>query len=75
MNQSTFIDIIIFKVCLDGTPGQITIFTWSASGTNITEALTPSLSTVIIYLMDISQNTNPVVFMSNMLYAYRILLI
>uniref|UniRef100_V9KZK7 GPN-loop GTPase n=1 Tax=Callorhinchus milii TaxID=7868 RepID=V9KZK7_CALMI len=55
------------------TPGQIEVFTWSASGTIITEALASTFSTVIIYVMDTSRSTNPVTFMSNMLYACSIL--
>ena len=117
------------------TPGQIEVFTWSASGTIITEALVSvglvhesiwrvssasvyclglsvrwrgaalhtwstsfslgkkggraweqvmspktllilrfqasSFPTVVIYVMDTSRSTNPVTFMSNMLYACR----
>ncbi|MBZ3890030.1 GPN-loop GTPase 1 [Sciurus carolinensis] len=55
------------------TPGQIEVFTWSASGTIITEALASSFPTVVIYVMDTSRSTNPVTFMSNMLYACSIL--
>ncbi|XP_062911434.1 GPN-loop GTPase 1 isoform X1 [Mobula hypostoma] len=55
------------------TPGQIEVFTWSASGTIITEALASTFSTVIVYVMDTSRSTNPVTFMSNMLYACSIL--
>uniref|UniRef100_F6ZUF6 GPN-loop GTPase n=3 Tax=Monodelphis domestica TaxID=13616 RepID=F6ZUF6_MONDO len=55
------------------TPGQIEVFTWSASGTIITEALASSFPTIVIYVMDTSRSTNPVTFMSNMLYACSIL--
>uniref|UniRef100_UPI00398F5EFA GPN-loop GTPase 1-like n=1 Tax=Pristiophorus japonicus TaxID=55135 RepID=UPI00398F5EFA len=55
------------------TPGQIEVFTWSASGTIITEALASTFSTVVVYVMDTSRSTNPVTFMSNMLYACSIL--
>uniref|UniRef100_A0A673MFB3 GPN-loop GTPase n=1 Tax=Sinocyclocheilus rhinocerous TaxID=307959 RepID=A0A673MFB3_9TELE len=51
------------------TPGQIEVFTWSASGTIITEALASSFPCVVIYVMDTSRSVNPVTFMSNMLYA------
>ncbi|XP_008070941.1 GPN-loop GTPase 1 isoform X4 [Carlito syrichta] len=61
------------KYVLIDTPGQIEVFTWSASGTIITEALASSLPTVVIYVMDTSRSTNPVTFMSNMLYACSIL--
>nr|KAF6460552.1 hypothetical protein HJG59_011465 [Molossus molossus] len=55
------------------TPGQIEIFTWSASAAIITEALASSFPTIVIYVTDISRSTKPVTFMSNMLYACSIL--
>jgi len=55
------------------TPGQIEVFTWSASGNIITEALAAKYPTVIVYVMDAVRSTNPVTFMSNMLYACSIL--
>ncbi|XP_065176512.1 GPN-loop GTPase 1-like [Sycon ciliatum] len=55
------------------TPGQIEVFTWSASGTIITESLGSLLPTVVVYVMDTERSTNPVTFMSNMLYACSIL--
>ncbi|XP_034515616.1 GPN-loop GTPase 1 isoform X2 [Ailuropoda melanoleuca] len=61
------------RYVLIDTPGQIEVFTWSASGTIITEALASSFPTVVIYVMDTSRSTNPVTFMSNMLYACSIL--
>uniref|UniRef100_A0A452RAA3 GPN-loop GTPase n=1 Tax=Ursus americanus TaxID=9643 RepID=A0A452RAA3_URSAM len=63
----------VSKYVLIDTPGQIEVFTWSASGTIITEALASSFPTVVIYVMDTSRSTNPVTFMSNMLYACSIL--
>ena len=52
------------------TPGQIEAFTWSASGTIITSALSSAFPTVLAFVVDTprcvaSLNT----FMSNMLYA------
>jgi len=55
------------------TPGQIEVFTWSASGNIITEALAAKYPTVIVYVMDTVRSTKPVTFMSNMLYACSIL--
>jgi len=55
------------------TPGQIEVFTWSASGNIITEALAAKYPTIIIYVMDSVRSTSPVTFMSNMLYACSIL--
>lgn len=59
-------------VLLD-TPGQIEIFTWSASGAIITESLASVLPTVILYVVDTPRSANAVTFMSNMLYACSIL--
>lgn len=55
------------------TPGQIEIFTWSASGQVITESLASTFTTVIVYVIDTPRNMSPVTFMSNMLYACSIL--
>jgi len=55
------------------TPGQIEVFTWSASGNIITEALAAQMPTVVVYVMDSVRSTSPVTFMSNMLYACSIL--
>ncbi|XP_053315313.1 GPN-loop GTPase 1 [Spea bombifrons] len=61
------------RYVLIDTPGQIEVFTWSASGTIITEALASSFPSVVVYVMDTSRSTNPVTFMSNMLYACSIM--
>ena len=53
--------------------GQIEVFTWSASGAIITEALATSFPTVLIYVVDTPRTTSPTTFMSNMLYACSIL--
>lgn len=55
------------------TPGQIEIFTWSASGAIITEAFASTFPTVIAYVVDTPRSESPVTFMSNMLYACSIL--
>lgn len=55
------------------TPGQIEVFTWSASGNIITEALAAQFPTIVVYVMDTVRSNNPVTFMSNMLYACSIL--
>ncbi|KAI0221104.1 hypothetical protein L0F63_003704 [Massospora cicadina] len=55
------------------TPGQIEIFTWSASGAIITETLAVSYPTVVAYIIDTPRTTSPATFMSNMLYACSIL--
>ncbi|RKP10403.1 GPN-loop GTPase [Thamnocephalis sphaerospora] len=55
------------------TPGQIEIFTWSASGAIITEAIASSHPTVVLYVVDTPRCSSPATFMSNMLYACSIL--
>lgn len=61
------------KYCVLDTPGQIEVFTWSASGTIITEALATRFPTVVVYVMDVVRSASPSTFMSNMLYACSIL--
>ncbi|KAJ2933160.1 hypothetical protein H1R20_g3885, partial [Candolleomyces eurysporus] len=53
--------------------GEIEIFTWSASGSIITDAIASSLPTVVAYVIDTPRTTAPATFMSNMLYACSIL--
>ena len=55
------------------TPGQIEIFTWSASGAIITEAFASTFPTMIAYIMDTPRCASPQSFMSNMLQACSIL--
>ena len=61
------------KYVLFDTPGQIEIFTWSASGQIITASLASAYPTVIVYVVDTVRCRNAVSFMSNMLYACSIL--
>ena len=49
------------------TPGQIEIFTWSASGSIITQAFASSFPTMIAYVIDTPRCMSPQTFMSNML--------
>ncbi|TFY55618.1 hypothetical protein EVG20_g9254, partial [Dentipellis fragilis] len=51
----------------------IEIFTWSASGAIITDAIASTLPTVVAYIIDTPRTTAPATFMSNMLYACSIL--
>jgi len=55
------------------TPGQIEVFTWSASGNIITETLAGTVPTVLLYVVDTPRCASPVTFMSNMMYACSIL--
>ncbi|XP_017778912.1 PREDICTED: GPN-loop GTPase 1 [Nicrophorus vespilloides] len=60
-------------ICLIDTPGQMEVFTWSVSGTIITETLASSFPTVVLYVIDTVRSASPVTFMSNMLCACSIL--
>eukprot|EP00474_Spongospora_subterranea_P010460 CRZ10918.1 hypothetical protein [Spongospora subterranea] len=55
------------------TPGQIEVFTWSASGQIITESLASSCPTVIVYVIDTPRSQSAATFMSNMTYACSIM--
>jgi len=66
--RSDTVDHVIFD-----TPGQIEVFTWSASGNIISEALAAQFPTVVVYVLDAVRSKDPVTFMSNMLYACSIL--
>ena len=56
------------------TPGQIEAFTWSASGSIISEALASSFPTVLAFVVDTPRcSASPNTFMSNMLYACSML--
>lgn len=55
------------------TPGQIEIFTWSASGAIICESIAALFPTVVVYVVDTERCKNPATFMSNMLYACSIM--
>jgi GPN-loop GTPase len=55
------------------TPGQIEVFTWSASGQLITEALASTFPTVVLFAADTTRCTNPQTFMSTMLYSSSIM--
>lgn len=59
--------------CVIDTPGQIEAFTWSASGSIITDSLASAHPTMIAYIVDSVRASNPTNFMSNMLYACSIL--
>eukprot|EP00887_Chlorella_sp_A99_P002905 scaffold6.g2905.t1 len=55
------------------TPGQIEIFTWSASGAIITEAFASTFPTVVAYMVDTPRCVGPQTFMINMLQACSLL--
>jgi GTPase SAR1 family protein len=62
----------LHHVVLD-TPGQIEVFTWSASGSIITESLAAILPTCVIYVVDTPRAQSPATFVANMMYACSIL--
>ena len=62
-----------FDYIVIDTPGQIEVFSMSASGQVITESLACSFPTVIVYVVDTVRVENPNTFMSNMLYALSIM--
>lgn len=63
-----------FDLVLVDTPGQIEIFTWSASGAIMSETLSRSRPTTIAYVLDVPRCVDsPIAFMSNMLYACSIM--
>jgi GTPase SAR1 family protein len=61
------------KYVVFDTPGQIEVFSMSASGQIITESLACSMPTVIVYVIDTVRCQNPNTFMSNILYALSIM--
>ncbi|KAK2962197.1 putative GPN-loop GTPase 1 [Blattamonas nauphoetae] len=68
LEKKTNMDYILID-----TPGQIEMFTWSASGQILTDALASSFPTVINYIIDTPRSQNPATFMSNMLYACSVM--
>ena len=55
------------------TPGQIEVFTWSASGQIFAESFASQFPTCIAFVMDTPKCTEPRTFMSNMLQACSVL--
>lgn len=55
------------KHILVDTPGQIEVFTWSASGQIITQAFALDWPTVLLFVIDTPRCASPQTFMSNML--------
>ena len=54
------------------TPGQIEIFTWSASGAIIVESLTETFQTRLLFVVDTVRARNAQVFLLNMLQCLSI---
>jgi len=67
--ETTIIEKNLDYILVD-TPGQIEVFTWSASGSIITSALSTSFPTVLAYVIDTPRCISSLnTFISNMLYA------
>lgn len=63
-----------YDYILVDTPGQIEAFTWSASGTIMSESLASAFPTVLVFVVDtVRCASSPNTFMSNMLYACSML--
>ena len=63
------LDMVIFD-----TPGQIEVFTWSASGTIILDSMALTSPTVLLYVVDTPRCLDNIsAFMANMLYSCSIL--
>ena len=71
MEKITFNYSIFYRYVFVDTPGQIEVFTWSASGQIISDSFASTFPTVIAYIIDTPRTTDPSTFMSNMLYACR----
>lgn len=63
----------LIEFILIDTPGQIEIFTWSASGSIITESLSKNFPAIMFYVIDSARTINPITFVSNILYSCSIL--
>lgn len=55
------------------TPGQIEVFTWSASGQLIAEAFSSTFPTCMLFVGDTKRCMNPQTFMSTMMYSTSIM--
>ena len=55
------------------TPGQLEVFSWSASGKLISDSFSLLYPSILIYIIDIPRCNNPNTFSSNMLYALSIM--
>ena len=55
------------------TPGQIEVFSWSASGQIIADSLACTYPTIITYVADTVRSQSISTFMSNMIYALSIM--
>ncbi|KAL8425929.1 hypothetical protein Efla_000906 [Eimeria flavescens] len=66
--RSSSLDFILVD-----TPGQIEVFTWSASGALMAEALAATFPTAICYAVDACRSQAPNTLLSNMVHACSVL--
>jgi GTPase SAR1 family protein len=66
LEKKTELDYVVID-----TPGQLEVFSWSASGKLISDSFSSIFPTILIYVVDIPRCLNPNTFASNMLYALR----
>lgn len=59
-------------IVLIDTPGQMEVFTWSASGHLIVDMLKTLFSVVFVFVLDTPRSSTPSTFLSNMLYSCSI---
>ena len=76
-NIDKVISILESKEDLDfvvmDTPGQLEVFSWSASGKLISDSFSILFPSILIYIIDMPRCSNPNTFSSNMLYALSIM--
>ena len=76
-NIDKVISILESKEDLDfvvmDTPGQLEVFSWSASGKLISDSFSILFPSILIYIIDMPRCNNPNTFSSNMLYALSIM--
>ena len=76
-NVNKVVDLLEKKDNLDyvviDTPGQLEVFSWSASGKIIADSFSLIFPTLLVYVVDIPRCSNPNTFASNMLYAISIM--
>jgi GTPase SAR1 family protein len=76
-NIHKIVDLLETKKDMDyiviDTPGQLEVFSWSASGKLISDSLSLIYPTILIYIVDIPRCQNPNTFASNMMYSLSIM--
>lgn len=66
-------DELPLDIVIVDTPGQLEVFSWSASGKMIADSFGLIYPTALLYVLDLARCQNPNTFISNMLYALSIM--